>query len=202
MAHSGPRGESTSSSPRRASCRGLHWPGRWGAGERAASAPFPPPLRPPPPTRRGLSCGFPPLWAARSPESNFFSLRSSSHPPGPRGRGGGRAAAHFPPPEAEAAAGSLGRGERGPGGARGAAEGTIYPSARGPAGPRREAPGAAAETPASSRMSGRRLAPGGPARARLEARAHAHSRVRAQRSPRISVAFPWAPRSRARDSDL
>lgn len=83
---------------------------------------------PPPPTRCSLSCGFPPFSAAQSPESNYFSLRSFVHPPGPRGRSGGRAAAHFPPPEAEA--GPLGRGERSLGGACGAADGTICPSAR------------------------------------------------------------------------
>lgn len=156
----------------------------------AASAPFPPPPRPPPPTRCSLSCGFPPFQAARSPESNYFSPpRSFVHPPGPRGRSGGRAAAHFPPPEAEA--GPPGRGERGLGGARGAAAGTICPSACGPAGPRREAPGAVAGTPASSRMSGRRLAPGLP-----RAGAARGSRARALwgPSPEVAacpVAFSW-----------
>lgn len=161
----------------------------------AASAPFPPPPRPPPPTRCRLSCGFPPFPAARSPESNYFSLRSFVHPPCPRGRSGGRAAAHFPPPEAEAR--PLGRGERGLGGARIAADGTICPSACGPAGPRREAPGAAAGTPASSRMSGRRLAPGLP-----RAGAARGTRARALPGPRpevtaCPVAFSWAQHSRA-----
>lgn len=134
-------------------------PGRGKAGGVSA---VPPPPRPPPPTRCSLSCGFP--RSSASPESNYFSLRSFAHPPGPRGRSGGRAAAHFPPPEAEA--GPLGRGERGLRGARGAADGTICPSAHGPAGPQREAPGAAARTPASSGLSGRRLARGFPAHAR------------------------------------
>lgn len=125
--------------------------------------------------------------AAPSPESNYFSLRSFAHPPGPRGRSGGRAAAYFPPPEAEA--GPLGRGERGLGEARGAADGTICPSAGGPAGPRREAPGAAVRTPASPGMSGRGLARGIPA--------HAFSGVRAPSSPRVLWLFSWEPLFRA-----
>lgn len=192
----GPWGKRASPSPWPPAFRcGLSWPGRRARESPAASAPFPPPPRPPPPTRCSLSCGFPTFPAARSPESNYFSLRSFVHPPCPRGRSGGRAAAHFPPPEAEAR--PLGRGERGLGGARGAADGTICPSACGPAGPRREAPGAAAGTPASSRMSGRRLAPGLP-----RAGAARGTRARALPGPRpevtvCCVAFSWAQHSRA-----
>lgn len=159
-------------------------PGRGRAGGVSA---VPPPPRPPPPTRCSLSCGFPPSSAAPSPESNYFSLRSFAHPPGPRGRSGGRAAAHFPPPEAEA--GPLGRGERGLGGARGAADGTICPSAHGPAGPQREAPGAAARTPASSGMSGRGLARGFPA--------HARTRTPGSEPRDHPESFSWAPLFRA-----
>lgn len=197
--HSGPPGASALALPRGRRLSAAARPGQV-AGARespAAPAPFPPPPRPPPPTRGSLSCGFPPFPAARSPESNYFSPRSFVHPPGPRGRSGGRGAAHFPSPEAEAEAGPLGRGERGLGGARGAADGTICPSACGPAGPRREAPGAAAGTPTSSRMSGRRLAPGLP-----RAGAARGTRARALRGPSpevtaCAVAFSWAQHSRA-----
>lgn len=157
----------------------------------AASAPFPPPPRPPPPTRCSLSCGFPPFPAARSPESNYFSLRSLVHPPGPRGRSGGRAAAHFPPPEAKARL--LGRGERGLGGARGAAAaGTICPSACGPAGPRREAPGAVAGTPGVFEDEWQEISPGAAPRGRARA-------LRGP-SPEVAVcpvAFSWAQPSGA-----
>lgn len=164
--HSEPPGASALALPPRRpafSC-GLSWPGRRGAGEPAASPPSLPRLALLRPRAAASAAAFRRFSAAPSPESNYFSLRSFAHPPGPRGRSGGRAAAHFPPPEAEA--GPLGWGERGLGGARGAADGTICPSARGPAGPRREAPGAAARTPASSGMSGRGLARGFPAHAR------------------------------------
>lgn len=162
-----PGASALSRSPRRpsSSC-GLRRPGRRGRGRAGGVSPVPPPPRPPPPTRCSLSCASPPSSAARSRESNyFFHPRGAAHTRrAPEGEARGRAAAHFPPPEAEA--GPLGRGERGLGGARGAADGTICPSARGPAGPRREAPGAAAGTPASAGMSGRRLARGCPAHAR------------------------------------
>lgn len=161
--HSGAPGASALALPRGRRLSAAARPGQVAGARESPAAPAP---FPPPPTRGSLSCGFPPFPAARSPESNYFSSprRSFVHPPGPRGRSGGRGAAHFPSPEAEAEAeaGPLGRGERDLGGARGAADGTICPSACGPAGPRREAPGAAAGTPTSSRMSGRRLAPGLP----------------------------------------
>lgn len=172
---------------------GLPRPGRRGAGEPGGVCTLPSPAAP-----ASAHALQPQLRLSAVPGSAEPGIqllpplcppRSFVHPPGPRGRSGGRAAAHFPPPEAEA--GPPGRGERGLGGARGAAAGTICPSACGPAGPRREAPGAVAGTSASSRMSGRRLAPGLP-----RAGAARGSRARAPwgPSPEVAVcpvAFSW-----------
>lgn len=170
------------------------WRGLPGAGEPRGVCTLPPCLPPCLPSPAAPSSAHalqPQLRLSAVPGSAEPRIQLLFPPPGgasrtrqaPEGGAGGRGAAHFPPPEAEAEAGPLGRGERGLGGARGAADGTICPSARGPAGPRREAPGAAAGTPTSSGMSGRRLAPGLPRAGAARGR-----RARALRGPSPEVA--------------
>lgn len=109
--HSGAPGASVLALPRGRRLSAAACPGQV-AGARespAASAPFPPPPRPPPPTRCSLSCGFPPFPAALSPESNYFSLRSFVHPPGPRGRSGGSSGRPLPAARGRGRAARAGR---------------------------------------------------------------------------------------------